>query len=212
MIVGILTQRVVSCFCRTCRYQQCSAAVQYERVEINDIIKPNPKPVVSKSASGTKYQKKPKIMTTEIRCEEKSKGGIKYDVILAEPAGTPPPLKTAADTPVILRSESIEEKLKQAEERRLSLEAEKIAKNAARRSKIEDAAKKRDEKENEFIEQTKETLEKRLEISSEKREALINDKMEKLKDHDRRVEEARLKKEKLEDSKENGCEETTPSG
>ncbi|KAI5742812.1 hypothetical protein M8J77_011553 [Diaphorina citri] len=149
---------------------------------------------------------------TEIRCEEKSKGGIKYDVILAEPAGTPPPLKTAADTPVILRSESIEEKLKQAEERRLSLEAEKIAKNAARRSKIEDAAKKRDEKENEFIEQTKETLEKRLEISSEKREALINDKMEKLKDHDRRVEEARLKKEKLEDSKENGCEETTPSG
>jgi hypothetical protein len=56
---------------------------------------------------------------TEIRCEEKSKGGIKYDVILAEPAGTPPPLKTAADTPVILRSESIEEKLKQAEERRL---------------------------------------------------------------------------------------------
>ncbi|XP_008468157.1 stathmin-1-A isoform X2 [Diaphorina citri] len=149
---------------------------------------------------------------TEIRCEEKSKGGIKYDVILAEPAGTPPPLKTAADTPVILRSESIEEKLKQAEERRLSLEAEKIAKNAARRSKIEDAAKKRDEKENEFIEQTKETLEKRLEISSEKREALINDKMEKLKDHDRRVEEARLKKEKLGDSKENGCEVTTPSG
>lgn len=148
---------------------------------------------------------------TEIRCEEKSKGGIKYDVILAEPAGVPPPALKTPDAPALLRSESIEEKLKQAEERRLSLEAEKIAKNVARRSRIEDAAKKRDEKENEFIEATKEALEKRLENSSEKREALISDKMEKLKDHDRRVEEARLKKEKLGESKENGCE-VTPSG
>lgn len=149
---------------------------------------------------------------TEIRCEEKAKGGIKYDVIIADPAATPPPaLKTPTDAPVLLRSESIEEKLKQAEERRLSLEAEKIAKNAARRSKIEYAAKKRDEKENEYKELTKETLEKRLETSSERRQSLIHDKMEKLKDHDRRVEEARLKKEKLGESKENGCE-TTPSG
>lgn len=57
---------------------------------------------------------------TEIRCEEKAKGGIKYDVIIADPAATPPPaLKTPTDAPVLLRSESIEEKLKQAEERRL---------------------------------------------------------------------------------------------
>lgn len=60
------------------------------------------------------------VLATEIRCEEKSKGGIKYDVILAEPAGTPPPvLKTPEVAQPILRSESIEEKLKQAEERRL---------------------------------------------------------------------------------------------
>lgn len=128
---------------------------------------------------------------TEIRCEEKSKGGIKYDVILSEPAGVPPPLKSP--DAVILRSESIEEKLKKAEERRTSMEAEKIAKAAALAMKIEDAQKKRDEKENAFIAQTKEALQK-LETSSEKREAIINDKMEKLKDHDRKIEEARLKR------------------
>jgi hypothetical protein len=58
------------------------------------------------------------VAATEIRCQEKSKGGLSFEVILAEPlAGTPPkrasPLNNKASV------ENIEEKLKAAEERRL---------------------------------------------------------------------------------------------
>lgn len=62
---------------------------------------------------------------TEIRCQEKSKGGLSYEVILAEPTVT-----TTAALPELLKrsgssaskptsAEEIEEKLKAAEERRL---------------------------------------------------------------------------------------------
>lgn len=58
---------------------------------------------------------------TEIRCQEKSKGGLSYEVILAEPSVTTPTLKrsgsSAASKPT--SAEEIEEKLKAAEERRL---------------------------------------------------------------------------------------------
>lgn len=56
---------------------------------------------------------------TEIRCEEKSKGGLKYDVILADPAGTPPAPKRLQSPTRTKSIENIEEKMKAAEERRL---------------------------------------------------------------------------------------------
>lgn len=58
---------------------------------------------------------------TEIRCQEKSKGGLSYEVILAEPSVTTPlPLKRPSSGPTKPTSvENIEEKLKAAEERRL---------------------------------------------------------------------------------------------
>lgn len=60
---------------------------------------------------------------TEIRCQEKSKGGLSYEVILAEPSVATPALKlsgpaaTAAPKPT--STEEIEKKLKEAEDRRL---------------------------------------------------------------------------------------------
>lgn len=57
------------------------------------------------------------VTATEIRCQEQSKGGLKYDVILADPAATPPKRN---QSPTRTKSvENIEEKLKAAEERRL---------------------------------------------------------------------------------------------
>lgn len=63
---------------------------------------------------------------TEIRCQEKSKGGLRYEVILAEPnlsqVQIPKAVQqngTAAPTPKPLSAEEIAEKLKAAEERRL---------------------------------------------------------------------------------------------
>lgn len=54
---------------------------------------------------------------TEIRCQEMSKGGLAYEVILAEPVGVPVPRR--ADSPEKTPSvEEIQEKLKAAEERR----------------------------------------------------------------------------------------------
>ena len=61
---------------------------------------------------------------TEIRCQEKSKGGLSYEVILAEPNIN----ITLPKVPVVTKHvsvEEIEEKLKAAEERRLSQEAKK---------------------------------------------------------------------------------------
>ncbi len=64
---------------------------------------------------------------TEIRCQEKTKGGLRYEVILAEPTApakrAPSPTQNSPTQPAV----NIEDKLRAAEERRLSLEASKIA-------------------------------------------------------------------------------------
>lgn len=60
------------------------------------------------------------VSATEIRCQEMSKGGLAYEVILAEPVSSPivpkRPVSPGSKTPSV---EEIEEKLKAAEERRL---------------------------------------------------------------------------------------------
>lgn len=54
---------------------------------------------------------------TEIRCTEEAKGGLKYDVILAEAATDPPPIRSTSPVKPVSEVEIIE-KLKAAEERR----------------------------------------------------------------------------------------------
>lgn len=59
---------------------------------------------------------------TEIRCQEKSKGGLRYEVILAEPNVTQVQLPKAVQqnaAPKPLSAQEIADKLKAAEERRL---------------------------------------------------------------------------------------------
>lgn len=65
-------------------------------------------------------------IATEIRCQEKSKGGLRYEVILAEPNLTqvqiPKAVKESKETVATskpLSTQEIVEKLKAAEERRL---------------------------------------------------------------------------------------------
>lgn len=55
---------------------------------------------------------------TEIRCQEKSKGGLAYEVILAEPVAVTPPKRPISPSSKV-SVENIDEKLKAAEERRL---------------------------------------------------------------------------------------------
>ncbi|XP_045538082.1 inner centromere protein isoform X3 [Papilio machaon] len=128
---------------------------------------------------------------TEIRCQEMSKGGLAYEVILAEPVGVPAPRR--ADSPEKTPSvEEIQEKLKAAEERRRSLEASKMAAIAQKMAKIEEASRIRSEQTNNFICTTKEALDAKMDSHEEKREAYISELRARLKDHLEGVEKTRL--------------------
>ncbi|XP_058801021.1 activating transcription factor 7-interacting protein 1 isoform X2 [Phymastichus coffea] len=129
---------------------------------------------------------------TEIRCQEMTKGGLRYEVILAEPTAptkrAPSPIPTSPTQPQV----NIEDKLRAAEERRLSLEANKIAALSARLSRIEEVARKKDELNASFVNATRESLDTKLNNSEERREAHITDLKSKLKEHLEGVEKTRL--------------------
>lgn len=60
------------------------------------------------------------ILATEIRCQEKSKGGLSYEVILAAPAPkVSVPKRAPSFNTKNMTADEIAEKLKAAEERRL---------------------------------------------------------------------------------------------
>lgn len=129
------------------------------------------------------------IEATEIRCTEESKGGLKYDVIIADAVVDPPP---KAPTPTKLVSEEeITEKLKAATERRLSLETHKTTALNEYFNKVEETLRKKEEEHQALIMQKKEALDQKIQNHSEKREAYLNDIKSKLKDHIDSVEKLR---------------------
>ncbi|CAH2017046.1 unnamed protein product [Acanthoscelides obtectus] len=130
---------------------------------------------------------------TEVRCQEKTRGGLRYEVILgeAEPK-VQPPKKQQLSPKNSMSVQDIEEKLKAAEERRQLLESNKMAALSAKMSKIEEANRKRDEYNNQFITTTKEALDQKMGQHVEKREAIITDLKSKMKDHIENVEKTRL--------------------
>ncbi|XP_041448286.1 uncharacterized protein LOC111074865 isoform X2 [Drosophila obscura] len=130
-------------------------------------------------------------LSTEIRCQEKSRGGLSYEVILAEPAPNVAVPKRPVTPGKNVSVEEIEQKLKAAEERRISLEAKKMADISNKLAKVDEATRKKDEITNEFITQTKEQLETKMELHVEKREAIISDMKEKLKIHAQEIEKTR---------------------
>uniref|UniRef100_U5ET39 Putative stathmin n=1 Tax=Corethrella appendiculata TaxID=1370023 RepID=U5ET39_9DIPT len=189
MLIGLVRDSVLQCFCHTCRAPVLPA--------VNRRGVPTKKPNKTRTKQ-PKSSKKVKFITTEIRCQEKSKGGLSYEVILAEPSITVPPVQKLAVTPgkFNVSVEEIEEKLKAAEERRLSLEEKKKIEWTAKMAKIEEASRKKDELEQEFISQTKKVLTEKMEHYEEKRVEQICDKMEKLKTHAQEIEKNRLSLEK----------------
>lgn len=59
------------------------------------------------------------FLATEIRCQEKTRGGVCYEVILAQPEVTVPPKRPASPQNKNMSAQDIADKLKAAEERRL---------------------------------------------------------------------------------------------
>lgn len=119
---------------------------------------------------------------TEIRCQEKTRGGLRYEVILSDPTAPqkrPPSPQSPSPNQVF----SIEEKLRAAEERRQSIEAGKMAALAAQLGKIEEVTRKKDKLNASFVQSTRESLDTKMKDSEGKREAYITDLRSKLKEH-----------------------------
>ncbi|XP_022908442.1 CAP-Gly domain-containing linker protein 1 isoform X2 [Onthophagus taurus] len=130
---------------------------------------------------------------TEVRCQEKTRGGLCYEVIIGEPdVKAIPPKKATSPQNKNMSVQDIQDKLRAAEERRQQLEANKIASLTAKMLKIEEASRKKDEQTNQFISATREALEQKMETHLGKREAYITDLKTKLKDHIENVEKTRL--------------------
>lgn len=100
---------------------------------------------------------------------------------MADPKGKRP--SSPPQPTQIQQQTAIEDKLKAAEERRLSLEAHKLASLAAKLSKIEEASRKKDELSSAFMTATRESLDAKMNNTEEKREAHIAELKNKLKDH-----------------------------
>ncbi|XP_054153399.1 stathmin-3-like [Oppia nitens] len=120
-----------------------------------------------------------------------SKGGLKYELILEKPSNETPPkvVGRPLDQPKQLSAEVIEAKLKEAEERRKSFEAQKILQAKERFSHVSELKDKRSEIEEQKIELTRQSLEKKMEASKENRETHIKAIQEKQKEHGEKVAE-----------------------
>ncbi|KAL7306408.1 hypothetical protein TKK_0001826 [Trichogramma kaykai] len=186
MFIDLVRDSVLQCFC-----QSCKTPLRLVGSEKGTNITAVP---ITKKPSGkarTKQPKKVKFITTEIRCQEKTKGGLRFEVILAEPTAPAKRAPSPQPSPTQL-TVNIEDKLRAAEERRLSLEANKIAALNVRLSKIEEVSRKKDELNETFVNATRESLNLKMKDNEEKREAYINDLKNKLKEHLETVEKTRL--------------------
>lgn len=124
---------------------------------------------------------------------QETKGGLKYEVVLQNPSSdTPPKIVRPLQSPVKqLSVEDIENKLKVAEERRKTLEAQKINNAKERLSHVIELRGKRIEEEVTKIETTRQSLEKKMESFKENRETHIKAIQEKQKEHVIKVEAKR---------------------
>jgi len=121
-----------------------------------------------------------------ISASEEAKGGVKYEVIISQPIVDTPPRTispTHGGSKPIVSAELIEQKLKQAAERRQSMESEKLASLQEKFKKIDEAARLRQEEETNFINSTKENLEQRMKAHIDNRETIITDLKGKLSQH-----------------------------
>ncbi|KAK2703750.1 UPF0430 protein CG31712-like isoform X1 [Artemia franciscana] len=143
-------------------------------------------PASNKAVPVLVHQPKMESKATEIRGEEKSKGGVKYEVVLAPSTGSPPRAKSPSTTPI--SAADIQKKLKEAEERRRSLQdsvQERIhARLEGRFAAVQESLQ------NKFEELNKQINEKQ-ELSQANREQYLEGIKEKVRQHIEHVESVR---------------------
>ncbi|XP_076062251.1 stathmin [Oratosquilla oratoria] len=176
MIIGLVKDSFLRCFCHSCSVN--SAIPVGRHLHKKPLLKKTNKKPRSKQPKKSKYH------ATEIRCEEKSRGGMCYEVILAEPvAEKPESAKATSPRPKSTTAEDIQLKLQQAEDRRKTISAYRMSFIVDQLSKLEDASRKREEKTTAFIASTQLALEGKLDTSSSNREAYLNGLKAKITDH-----------------------------
>ncbi len=110
------------------------------------------------------------------------KNGLAFDIILDNPKGKTPSKLTPLNTPnKILTTEDIKNKLVKAEERRQSMEIIKLANITEKSQKIEEAAKIREEINNNFKKEAELKLAQKMESTQENRAAILEAFIQKLK-------------------------------
>ncbi|KAK6188428.1 hypothetical protein SNE40_004605 [Patella caerulea] len=117
-------------------------------------------------------------------------GGLAYEVILKPATVNEAPLRPVTPPKEKVISEAdILNKLKKAEERRLSLEAQRLEQLAKERAKAQEIVAKAQEESKIFSEETEKKLRKAMEANKENRETQINALRERLREHATHIQE-----------------------
>ncbi|RWS22629.1 stathmin-2-like protein [Leptotrombidium deliense] len=133
-------------------------------------------------------------LTTEPTNKRESKGGIQYELVLENPTSDAPSSLPFQSPSRQISVEDIENKLKAAEERRRSMEAQKINQLKEKENHILELKEKRNEFTASFIESARDALEKKMEISKEKRDTFLKGIQDKSREHEKRIAEVRQNK------------------
>ncbi|KAK7468192.1 hypothetical protein BaRGS_00020249 [Batillaria attramentaria] len=126
-------------------------------------------------------------------------GSLAFEVIL-KPAQNDAPLRPISppkNNRVVLSEEDIKLKLKKAEERRQSLEAQRLEQLAKERERAQEVVAKAQQESKEFSHATKEKLRRSMEANKENREAQIKALQERLREHSIKVTETCKQSDKM---------------
>jgi len=144
--------------------------------------------------------------TTSPISEEKSAGGLSYNLVIADAAAESPVKKPKSPLRQISQ-EDIENKLIAAQERRKSMEVARKQTIKEHLEKIQNAAGKRDEETEKFITSTKSLIEQKISAAENNREKYYTDLKTKIKDHIDNVEKVKISTEAENESLRKNIEE-----
>lgn len=182
LVLDVVKKSLVQCFCQTCAASvnaKGNSTLTKNQLVTNAPQARPPKKVVLE------------YVATEVRASENAKGGIKYELVLAEPS-VDTPMKASPILPKYnLSIEEIEKKLKAAEERRQQAEARKLTNINEQLSHLQEVQQKKQVHNTQFMHTAQESLQQRMETNKEKREAYIRAIQEKQRGYVARVQEVR---------------------
>jgi len=141
-------------------------------------------------------------------------GGLAFEVILKPATCDTPPSILSSSPPKErhISQELIEKKLKEAEERRQSLEACRLQPVIKDKERLVDVTQRVQELRTSFCSETEKRLQEKMEAQEEKKKAQLQALQDRLSEHESHAEKVRLNKlnRSMSENKENGEDIVTP--